>query len=96
MRTVSCAVCGQTFEAIGTRAKYCPECKREAVAAQKRDYARRKREAMQKEDVDKEPTFHLCDPPENIERCLTCTIPLRKCHGNCFNTRYKRRKSHEG
>lgn len=91
MRTIVCAGCGRLVETMGSRTKYCPECKRKTAAAQKREYERRKRESMKIEDGDKDMTFHTCDTPENIAKCLACKIPQNRCRGACFVAQGKKK-----
>lgn len=75
-------MCGREFEPGGTRDKYCLDCRETAYAARARELNLRRREEMG--EVENERKIYFCDPPENIEKCLACTIPPDKCHGTCF------------
>ena len=80
-RTIQCEVCGRDVVVTHNRARYCPEC-RVIVAAEKEKIAKERRKAMKPVPELPPAEVHYCDPPDAIDRCLSCTKPY--CHGNCL------------
>ncbi len=70
LSTKVCRMCGREFETSARNALYCPDCKKPIRA--------------EKEPPEKT-QLHICDSPERINMCLTCT--MAKCTGDCYKIR---------
>lgn len=78
IKIIKCEICGQVFERIGTRQKYCKPCaewKKKADASQKCKEYRRKRKIREALGIHKksEPDINVCDD----KKCRLCKYCFR-------------------
>lgn len=77
-RIIHCADCGVEVVTYSNRTKFCRECA--GKQQWKYEKNRQEKERLEK-NTDPDPTYHACDSPEKIKKCLNCTKPV--CN-NCL------------
>jgi hypothetical protein len=90
-RIVICLDCGAEVKTRYSRTLRCKECaqkhqrEQKKIALEKRREQRRMEQGVETEKF----TYQFCDSPENIQKCLNCTLP--KCK-NCLSYGYVKKK----
>lgn len=79
-----CRMCGKTFTPLSPNGKWCVECRPKVLAEQVKGCQEKKKARL------KDNSFHTCDSPEKISKCLNCT--RKKCSGQCDDVTEKKCK----
>lgn len=84
-KVINCKLCGCEVVTHGSRTLYCTTCAKTVDRERKKQYAL-------KNNVPKEVRIpvHVCDSPERIALCLSCT--RKTCAGTCEELRTLRKK----
>ena len=93
-RIVICVDCGAEVKTTTSRTQRCNACAYQRVKERARQKAKEKSAKIAQEE--KTPyvmeTYHFCDSPENIQKCLNCTKQkCRNCLGNLYRKKPDRR-----
>ena len=94
-KTITCPDCGKKFTVRYKQTVRCKECAKKHKQEYNREWRRlnpHKKDAKSTERLWIE-EMHTCDPKENIQKCLNCTLPDCK---NCLsygNQKYTQMKA---